>query len=292
MDRRNLRRRGTEAVLSEVSLLQDLREIPTGIIQIVDFFQEPSQLIMITEYAQGGDLMTRILRGPKLSEHNAKQLFRSMLMGLRELHARRVCHRNLQPQNVVITYCQEKLGALCLGASIIDFGSATKLPEFSRYTTAPCKTSSFTAPEILQKRAYDTQSDMWSLGVIVYYALVGRLPFEASSKKELYQKIIKADYTFQSKEWSGISKSAKRFVSALLHADPTVRMTADETLEHPWLADLTPVARVSEGAKEGQNKSFGKSKLMKHVWRAVSASRSNYTKTRGVPPEEHLVVTP
>eukprot|EP00543_Licmophora_paradoxa_P007410 CAMPEP_0202446814 /NCGR_PEP_ID=MMETSP1360-20130828/5388_1 /ASSEMBLY_ACC=CAM_ASM_000848 /TAXON_ID=515479 /ORGANISM="Licmophora paradoxa, Strain CCMP2313" /LENGTH=569 /DNA_ID=CAMNT_0049063521 /DNA_START=119 /DNA_END=1828 /DNA_ORIENTATION=+ len=227
--------------------------IVAGVLDLVDFFEEDTHIYTVTNYMEGGDLLTRILRGPLFPEKDMALITKSILFGLRYLHSRRICHRNLKPQNILIE--SHELLADCWKAVVADLGAAIEmladsdgdlLPLTERL---PSPASAYTAPEILLRHSYGTQSDMWSLGVIVYHALVGRVPFRAGTKKELFQRIIKADYTFDTKMgWNGISREGKRFVASLLHVDPSVRMTAEEAMEHPWIAQLK---EEEEGEGEG-----------------------------------------
>jgi len=76
---------------------------------------------------------------------------------------------------------------------------------------------------------------MWSIGVITYVILSGTPPFLEKSNEKIFEKILKAEYSFPSQCWDLISDSAQNFIKKLLIKDPKTRMTADEALEHEWL---------------------------------------------------------
>lgn len=78
---------------------------------------------------------------------------------------------------------------------------------------------------------------MWAIGVISYFLLAGYTPFDRDSTAEEMQAIVKAEYAFEPEVyWQGVSDSARDFINKLLVIDPSQRMTAEQALQHPWLA--------------------------------------------------------
>lgn len=78
---------------------------------------------------------------------------------------------------------------------------------------------------------------MWAIGVITYFLLCGYTPFDRDTTMEEMQAIIHADYAFEpSVYWQGVSQEARNFINKLLTTDPQTRMTAQQALDHPWLA--------------------------------------------------------
>ena len=105
---------------------------------------------------------------------------------------------------------------------IADFGFAKKVHKPNSLTTQ-CGTPGYVAPEILEGKPYDTQADMWSLGVIVYILLGGYPPFIEQNQKELFRKIRKGQYEFHEEYWGQVSKEAKDLISKLLTVAPDKR---------------------------------------------------------------------
>merc|ERR1719408_278870 len=98
-----------------------------------------------------------------------------------------------------------------------------------------CGTLAYCAPEVL-KQNYTNQCDMWSFGVIVFILLAGYMPFSGSESNQM-KAITSGKYNMKPEKWTGVSKLAKQFVGKLLVVEPTVRMSAKEALEHPWIKD-------------------------------------------------------
>uniref|UniRef100_A0A3Q2XH35 Protein kinase domain-containing protein n=1 Tax=Hippocampus comes TaxID=109280 RepID=A0A3Q2XH35_HIPCM len=78
---------------------------------------------------------------------------------------------------------------------------------------------------------------MWALGVILYILLCGFAPFRSRDRdqEELFEIIKRGHLHFLSPYWDTISEEAKGLVSGLIQSDPVTRMTAQNTLQHPWL---------------------------------------------------------
>ena len=97
-----------------------------------------------------------------------------------------------------------------------------------------CGTPAYIAPEILDKRKgyKGFKSDMWSAGVCLYVMLIGTVPFRAMTMEGLHELIKKGKYTYQGEV---ISKEAKHLLASLMNISTRKRLSAKETLEHPWL---------------------------------------------------------
>jgi calcium/calmodulin-dependent protein kinase I len=103
-----------------------------------------------------------------------------------------------------------------------------------------CGTPDYVAPEVLataNKGGYSIACDIWSAGVITFIILCGHPPFWDTTRAGLYKKIMAGAYDFSYPEWAGVSETAKDFVRHLMCVDVKRRYTADQCLEHPWLAD-------------------------------------------------------
>ena len=82
---------------------------------------------------------------------------------------------------------------------------------------------------------------MWSVGVLTFDMLSGRMPFYSKDDHETLGKIKKgfnAEEQFSLKPWDSISVLAKDFVEQLLQADPKARLTPSRALKHPWIVDI------------------------------------------------------
>jgi len=117
---------------------------------------------------------------------------------------------------------------------IIDFGLATTHSASDPPMTAFAGSAFTVAPEVV-KRSYGKECDLWSVGVITYFLLTSRMPFNANSDKEIFQKILAGQYGYPAWTETGLSEEAKDFIDRLLVVDPKRRLTARQALSHLWI---------------------------------------------------------
>eukprot|EP01112_Ceratiomyxa_fruticulosa_P007351 TRINITY_DN1901_c0_g2_i1.p1 TRINITY_DN1901_c0_g2~~TRINITY_DN1901_c0_g2_i1.p1 ORF type:complete len:452 (+),score=101.84 TRINITY_DN1901_c0_g2_i1:225-1580(+) len=218
----------------EISIMTKLRH--RNIVQLLDKFETANDLFLVLELVTGGELFDKIVERGFYSEDDAAKIVRQILEGVSYMHRHGVVHRDLKPENLL---CSGKDGEVC---KIADFGLSKDVESGNLVTS--CGTPSYVAPEVLTGGAYDSECDIWSVGVITYVLLCGFTPFYGDTQRELFDKILRADFSFPSPEWDEISEPAKQFVKALLVANPNQRLNADKALEHAWLAQAAPLRRL------------------------------------------------
>lgn len=181
------------------------------------------------ELMSGGDLFDRIGKKKAYSEADARDLVVKMLKAVAYCHARKIAHCDMKPKNLLLMSDDNDSYI-----KLADFGFAARVHE-PNSLSKQCGTPFFVSPEILMRKGYDQQSDMWSCGCIVYLLLSGNLPFMGRSQKELFRKIVAGKFDFEDDEWNDISDQAKDLVERMLVLDPSKRITAAEAVRHEWL---------------------------------------------------------
>ena len=155
---------------------------------------------------------------------------------------------------------------------IADFGFAKKVHKPNSLTTQ-CGTPGYVAPEILEGKPYDTQADMWSLGVIVYILLGGYPPFIEQNQKELFRKIRKGQYEFHEEYWGQVSKEAKDLISKLLTVAPDKRFDAEAAIRDKWIgASAAALAGKDLGKSLKEFKKFNAKRKFKAAVKTVVAA--------------------
>ena len=99
-----------------------------------------------------------------------------------------------------------------------------------------CGTLNYIAPEIVKNTGYDGQmADIWACGVILYFMMTGRRPFDDDSVHKLLDKIIVGDFRFPSDDQKQLSEESKDLVKCILNPNPRKRYTIDMIKMHPWI---------------------------------------------------------
>ncbi|XP_070702976.1 serine/threonine-protein kinase DCLK3 [Pempheris klunzingeri] len=221
---------------NELSLLGSLCH--PRIVQLFAHHHTQTHSYLVMELVGGGDLFEAISERGKFSEAEAALMVSDVSEALNYIHCRSIVHRDLKPENLLIEreaagICRLKLG---------DFGLAMVVTE-PVFTI--CGTPTYVAPEILCETGYGVAVDVWALGVILYILLCGFPPFRSRDRdqEELFQLIKQGQLHFLSPYWDPISEEARGFVRALLQPDPTVRLTAEQTVMHPWVTTMASLCK-------------------------------------------------
>ena len=266
VDRRRFGTRDDEeSTLREIAMLSSLQPYSSPhLVSLIQVLEDAKSFYIITQLAPHGNLLTKIHQQRQQqshqwlwSEQDVRCLTKSILQGVQTLHDWKICHHDLQPENILLLANHQ--------IQICDFGHAQYLDGDSY--VCGCKGTkrygnvSYASPEILQGKPHGTSSDMWSVGVMVYYCLCGQLPFEDDNRRVVRGKIVHADFDFLGNHWAFVSRPAKQFLASLLQIDPQVRLTAREALHHPWLASTTPPLLVPKKRSRGS--------LLHRIWKKL-----------------------
>jgi serine/threonine protein kinase len=161
-----------------------------NVVQIFDHGVWEGRPYIAMELLEGEDLGKRLARrGGKLSPPEVNFVVQEVCRALTRAHQAGVVHRDLKPDNVFIVKDDERDIV-----KILDFGvakSAAALDGSNTKTGAMLGTPYYMSPEQAQGiKSVDARSDLWSLAVIVFQCLTGRLPFESEALGDLLVKII------------------------------------------------------------------------------------------------------
>lgn len=215
------------AIYDEVSIMSSLSH--PHIVPLIDFFEEKDCYFLVMELMSGGDLFDRIGKKKAYSEEDARDLAVKMLKAMSYCHSHRVAHCDMKPKNLLLM-SEDNHSYIKLA----DFGFAARC-HTEKCLTKQCGTPFFVSPEILMRQPYDQQSDMWSVGCIIFLLLSGNLPFMGRSQKELFRKIVSGKYEFKEADWAGVSGDAKDLVQKCLVLNPDERITSSQALRHKWM---------------------------------------------------------
>eukprot|EP00529_Nitzschia_sp_RCC80_P025450 CAMPEP_0113521670 /NCGR_PEP_ID=MMETSP0014_2-20120614/44767_1 /TAXON_ID=2857 /ORGANISM="Nitzschia sp." /LENGTH=524 /DNA_ID=CAMNT_0000419651 /DNA_START=193 /DNA_END=1767 /DNA_ORIENTATION=- /assembly_acc=CAM_ASM_000159 len=228
------------AIYDEISMMAALGRSDTNyhVIPLIDFFEEDDKYYIVMELMGGGTLLERISTREKFTEADVRDIIDNILQALAHCHRHKIAYRDLNPKNLLLKDEGDdgwytKLTSFRLAARCYEEMSLTK----------KCGTPYFTAPEVVRGNPYDERADLWSVGCCAFLLLSGNLPFRAKDQKELFRKIVGAEFDFDVEAWANVSQEGKNFLNELLLLDPEERFTAEEARQHSWM--LVPKKRLS-----------------------------------------------
>lgn len=161
-----------ERFKNELTTARDIRH--KNVCGMFDLGEEKGQHYITMEYVSGGDLKRFIRRSKRLDTGTAISIANQICEGLEEAHNRGIVHRDLKPNNIMI----DDNG----NARIMDFGIArTVKGKGITGSGIMIGTPEYMSPEQVEAKDVDQRSDIYSLGIIMYEMMTGRLPFEADT---------------------------------------------------------------------------------------------------------------
>ncbi|XP_064486565.1 NUAK family SNF1-like kinase 1 isoform X2 [Ornithodoros turicata] len=192
------------------------------IIHIYEVFENKDKIVLVMQYASGGELYDYVSERKELSSDEARRIFRQVASAVYYCHKNKICHRDLKLENILL----DEKG----NAKIADFGLSNVYDERNFLSTF-CGSPLYASPEIVRGTPYyGPEVDCWSLGVLLYTLVYGAMPFDGSNFKRLVRQISEGDY-FEPKNKS----DASVLISRLLTVDPAKRATIVDICRDPWV---------------------------------------------------------
>ncbi|XP_014292105.1 testis-specific serine/threonine-protein kinase 3 [Halyomorpha halys] len=218
----------TKFLPREVTILSELSN--PHCVQIYSILEIKSKCFVFMRYAENGDLLDYLTKHGAVEESHARMWMRQLLLAVRYLQSKRIAHRDIKCENVLITDN--------LNAKLADFG-------FARYWIDPqgddvlsetyCGSLSYAAPEILRGHPYSPKKcDIWSLGIVFFVMLNLAKPFSKNKAAQLLQQQLEKNYRFRSKT---ISAGAKDLIRSMLEPNIDIRPLPEVLLNVPWMKE-------------------------------------------------------
>ena len=271
LTRRVRRASQAQAALREASLLSRLHH--PNIIHYYDSFLEADHLHLVMTYCPGGDLFSKVRRarecGRPFPEARVLTWLMQLVSALAYIHSKKIMHRDLKTQNIFIG----RDGALRLG----DFGLAKVLERTGDFATTFTGTPFYLAPEICMSQNYGFQSDVWSLGCVLYELCTLEHAFAADSLLSLVYKIVRG--SFEPLPPGRYDQRVSELVERLLSREPGARPTARALWRDPWLAAKKADIEEWVEAKQRSRAARGEEEASSASSSAASSLRSTDSST-------------
>ena len=208
-----------------------------NIVQMHDFFTDTQNFYLVLDFCKGGDLSEFLVSQPALREQQVATVFRQIVSAIGFLHDHGVAHRDLKPQNILITTFPN--------VKVADFGLCGYIEDTKMKTF--CGSPCYTAPECISRVQYEgAPADVWSLGVILYEMVTGHHPWTVTNIPKMVKQITSARYVVP----STVTPACDELIKGMLKLKPSERLTCERILAHPWMklapsrAAKTPLAKL------------------------------------------------
>lgn len=238
-------RRDSDSILSvhnEITILKNLQH--SGIINMLEYGDsgqvvKPSGRVIdnlvfiVMEFIQGGLLFDLCQTMGSMGEDAGRFFLTQMLDSVDYMHTRKVVHRDLKLENILIDDN--------LNLKVADFGFACykNIDALKSYRG----TMTYMAPEIKEGKQYKgTEVDLFSIGVILFIIVQGIFPFKEARKEEYFYKLLldgKIDTYFQKTNGTGLSDDFKDLILKFFSYNGADRPSIEDIRAHPWMNSPT-----------------------------------------------------
>ncbi|CAG2248016.1 PLK4 [Mytilus edulis] len=223
IDKKLMKAAGMAArVKKEVEIHSRLKH--PAILELYNYFEDSNYVYLVLEICANGELNRYLKANCKvLSELEARHFMVQIVSGMLYLHSHGILHRDLTLANLLLTKSMD--------VKIADFGLATQLNYTEEKHFTMCGTPNYISPEIAIRGAHGLETDVWSLGCMLYTFMVGKPPFDTDAVRSTLNRVITAAFDLP----DHLSQEAKDLLQSLLKKNPKDRIPLPEVLNHPFM---------------------------------------------------------
>eukprot|EP01137_Pigoraptor_chileana_P017011 Opistho-2@74453 len=205
----------------EIKALKTLRH--PNVVRLFEVIETDEEIVLVLELLPGGELFDYIVARHRLNEKEARKFIRQMISAIHYCHKNGIVHRDLKLENLLL----DKNGNI----KITDFGfSAMYRP--GQLMTTFVGSPAYAAPEIIANEQYiGPSADIWSLGVIMFTLITGRMPFNDENQATCLEAILNAKYEVP----DTVSADARNLIESILKRRPHERLSLQDIRQHSWV---------------------------------------------------------
>lgn len=191
-------------------------------------FVEDNRMNILTEFASGGTLEEAVVarkgRGKRFDEDTVWAYFCQLVLALQHMHSKHVLHRDIKTQNILLTGHEKRT------VKVADLGLAHQLPGPGGTASEMVGTPYYLSPELVQGRPYDSRSDVWALGCVMFELVSLRKPFEGRNVSELLRRIIEQE---RNDVPADVDPLLRQLCNQMLSPEEEDRPTIDDLYRRP-----------------------------------------------------------
>ncbi|XP_048195698.1 sperm motility kinase 4A-like [Perognathus longimembris pacificus] len=219
-----LDKRDSEFFPTEVEIFKSVDH--PNITKLYEVIETEDWLFIVMEYLEGGDLSNYLKKVERMREEQARPMFQQILRAVKYCHDNGIAHRDLKAENILL----DGRGQV----KLCDFGLSTWfLPQQKLEET--CGTLAYWAPEMFNQQRYQgPKVDVWSLGVLLYYMVMGDVPYPGTSWIEVKKQVLGGKFLLR----KCFSPELRGLLAFLMTFEPKKRPTVRQVMHHPWLRKI------------------------------------------------------
>ena len=222
--------RHKETFDTEVEILK--RADHPYIVSMYEVLEDDLNHYIVMEYLERGTILEYINKHGPLSEFQVSTILGQIASALEYMRkVLKVAHRDIKLDNILFDQS--------LNVRFVDFGLSKDCCSEDQLFTTMCGSLYYAAPEILTGNKYTVSSEMWSLGVVVFALLTGKLPFFDKNAQSFTERVLKSQVKFPEK----VSGAWMDLISQMLQKNPEDRMTLEELRHHQLVRSAVAPSR-------------------------------------------------
>ncbi|EYB99318.1 hypothetical protein Y032_0123g1141 [Ancylostoma ceylanicum] len=253
MDRTKMDTKAQRLLEREIKSMEQMHH--PNIIRLFECVETLTRTHLVLEYAGGGELYAYVHEKGKLTDADAKPLFAQVVAAVSHMHKKNLVHRDIKAENIMF--------AAPGVVKLVDFGFSCMVPSASEQLTTFCGSPPYAAPELFRDQSYNgAKVDIWALGVLLHFMLVGVTPFRGESVPELKTAILHGSFTLP----MYLEHSSRMLIEGMLSMEPYKRPKIDDIKKSIWLRGCRFPATYLNLTSHQEKMEAEKNEIARKVW--------------------------
>ena len=194
------------------------------IVNVYDWGQDEGTYYIVMEYVRGSDLKTAIQQRGAINQRKVAEIGAQVCKALTVAHNQDIIHRDIKPQNIMV----QPDG----NVKVMDFGIARAKNSVKSQTSQVLGTAHYISPEQAQGKELTAASDIYSLGVVMYEAATGKLPFDGPDAVSVAMKQVQEQPVPPSQIKPDIDPGLEAIIMRAMEKDPHQRFATANDMKN------------------------------------------------------------